>query len=142
MKKGKGRNTDAVGRVCKKRAEEEMRFSLIFHGSNTLWIFICGCRETCETCFAWPLTDYLFVNNSHHFSFFLKYPGKFGNMDSAKNVKTHSKLSARNNLGCQVSFCTFRNAAGWPYNHLSTYRSTHASRKKTKQHINYCGCYA
>lgn len=105
MKKGKEkRETDAGGRVCEKRAEEEMRFSLIFHGSYTLWIFICGCGETCETCFVWPLTDYLFVNNSHHFSPFSKCPGRSGNIDfhSTKNVKTDSKLSARNRLGCHV----------------------------------------
>lgn len=105
MKKGKGkRKTDAGGGVCEKGAEEEMRFSLIFHGSYTLWIFICGCGETCETCFVWPLTDYLFVNNSHHFPPFSKCPGRSGNIDfhSTKNVKTDSEWSARKRLGCQV----------------------------------------
>ncbi len=44
-----------------------MRFPLIFHGSYTLWIFISAGREACEACFIQPLTDYLFVNISHHF---------------------------------------------------------------------------
>lgn len=103
-KMGGKRKTDAGGGVCEKGAEEEMRFSLIFHGSYTLWIFICGGGETCETRFVWPLTDYLFVNISHHFSPFSKRPGRSGNIDfhSTKNVKTDPKLSARNRLSCQV----------------------------------------
>lgn len=34
---------------------EEMRFSLIFHGSYILWIFIWAGRKGCEARFIWPL---------------------------------------------------------------------------------------
>lgn len=68
--KRKGKKNGCRRQVCEKEDGEEMRFSLIFHGSYTLWIFIWAGREwACEACFIWPLTDYLFVNISHHFSF-------------------------------------------------------------------------
>lgn len=39
-KGGGGRGNGRRWRVCEKEDGEEMRFSLIFHGSYTLWIFI------------------------------------------------------------------------------------------------------
>lgn len=38
--KRRGEKNGRRWRVCEKGDEEEMRFSLIFHGSYTLWIFI------------------------------------------------------------------------------------------------------
>lgn len=53
---------------CENEDGEEMRHSLIFHGSYTLWIFIWAGRNE------WGLlhrafNDCLFVNISHHYSY-------------------------------------------------------------------------
>lgn len=40
---------------CENEDGEKMRLSLIFHGSCTLWIFICAGRNECEARFVWPL---------------------------------------------------------------------------------------
>lgn len=75
----------------------EMRFSLIFQGSYTIWIFIWAGRQGCELCFIWPLTDYPFVNISHHFPF-SKPKGGMGIVTS-----TNTKHEDRSQIECRTS---------------------------------------
>lgn len=94
--KRRGEKNGRRWRVCEKGDEEEMRFSLIFHGSYTLWIFIWGGGEACETRFIWPLTDYLFVNISHHFPLSQSLRGGLGILTTAPpECKDRSQIECR-----------------------------------------------
>lgn len=82
---------------CENEEGEEMRFSLIFQASYTMWIFIWTGRQGREVGFIWPLTDYPFVNISHHFPF-SKPKGGMGIVTS-----TNTKHEDRSQIECRTS---------------------------------------